>query len=122
MKSFAVTLLLLVIMLLGIVTNALYINNVANEMLQMLDELPDPSHPSCGEKARALLEFWNAHLSPVELSVNYLIVDRVTEQARLLVSAAEEGDSYGYAAARTLLRDAVEDLERLESMALGSIL
>ena len=122
MKSFAVTLLLLVIMLLGIVTNSLYINNVANEMLQMLDALPDPSHPSCGEKARALLEFWNLHLSPVELSVNYLIVDRVTEQARLLVSSAEKGDSYGYAAARTLLRDAVEDLERLESMALGSIL
>ena len=122
MKSFVITLLLLAAMLLGIVTNSLYINNVVNEMLKMLDELPEPSHPSCEEKARAIFDFWNTHQSPVELSVNYLIVDRVSEQARLLLAAAEQGDVYGYHAALTLLRDAVEDLGRLESLAMGSIL
>lgn len=122
MKSFVITLLLLATMLLGIVFNSLYINNVVTRMLEMLDALPDPDHPECAEQARALLEFWDAHLCPVELSVNYLIADRVTEQACLLVAAAEAGDVYGYAAARTLLQDAVRDLGRLEKLSMGSIL
>ena len=116
MKSFVITMILLVAMLLGIVSNSLYINNVVNRMQEMLDGLPSPTHPSCGEQARALLDFWNTHTKYVNLSINYLIADRVTEQAYLLVSAAEAGDLYGYAAALTLLRDAVEDLRRLESL------
>ena len=122
MKSFVITMILLVAMLLGIVSNSLYINNVVNRMQEMLDGLPSPTHPSCGEQARALLDFWNTHTKYVNLSINYLIADRVTEQAYLLVSAAEAGDLYGYAAALTLLRDAVEDLRRLESLTMGSIL
>lgn len=122
MKSFIVTLILLAAMLFGIIYNSLYINNVVTRMLEMLDQLPDPDHPECAEKARALLEYWNTHLALVELSVNYLIADRVTEQACLLLSAAEAGDLYGFHAALTLLRDAVSDLGHLERLSMGSIL
>lgn len=122
MKSFVITLLLLVAMLLGILANSLYINNVANRMLERLDALPDPKHASCVEKSKELLEYWNAQVKIVDLSVSYLIVDRVTEQASLLAACAEAGDLYGYLSALALLRDAVEDLGRLEVLSLGSIL
>ena len=122
MKSFVITLLLLGAMLLGILVNSLYINNVVDRMLQMLNQLPDQNHDACAEKAREVLEYWNTQLGIVDLSINYLIVDRVTEQALLLVSSAEDGDFYGYRAALALLRDAVEDLGRLEAISMGSIL
>ena len=122
MKSFVITLLLLGAMLLGILANSLYVNNVVDRMLEMLDQLSDLPHIASAEKARALLDYWNTQLGIVDLSINYLIVDRVTEQALLLVASAEGGDLYGYRAAMTLLRDAVEDLGRLEAISMGSIL
>ncbi len=121
MKSFVVTLLLLAGMMLGIFANSLYINNVANTMLQMLDELPDLSDDNCPAMARNILDYWNRQTVFVDLSVSYTMVDRVTEQASLLVAAAEIGDLYGFRAALSLLRDAVGDMSRFDRFSAESI-
>ena len=122
MKSFIITLLLLAGMLLGIFANALYINNVANEMLSMLDSLPDVGSDLCAPEARKILDYWNQQSVFVDLSVSYLILDRITEQASLLVAAAECGDLYGFRASLALLRDAVGDMRRFDELSMGSIL
>ena len=122
MRSFLITLLLLAGMLLGIFANSLYINNVANEMLKRLEELPDALDEDCASRARELLDYWNRQALFVDLSVSYITLDRVTEQAVLLVAAAECGDLYGYRAALALLRDAVEDMRRFDVFSMESIL
>ena len=122
MKSFIITLLLLAAMLAGIVTNALYINNVVTRMTERLDALPSPDHPDCAAQALALQEYWDKQVRFVDLSVNYSMVDRVSEQVALLSSCAQRGDLYGYYAATALLRDALEDLEHPEKLSFRSLL
>ncbi len=122
MKSFAVTLLLLVLLLLGVVANHLYINKVANEMFQQLDALPSMEDPDCLAKVGALVDYWQSQSATVEVSVNFLLVDRVNEQTALLLACASAGDLYGFASARALLRDAVEDILRFEKLTAGTCL
>lgn len=122
MKSFLVTLLLLTAMLFGIVANSLYINNVVTRMESALEQLPAPDHPDCPAQALALQEYWSKQVKTVDLSVNYLLVDRVSEQVALLSSCAQTGDLYGYYSALALLRDALDDLRHLERLSFGSIL
>jgi hypothetical protein len=52
----------------------------------------------------------------VGISVGYPTVDCVSEQAAVLCASAEGGDEYGFQIALTLLRDAVEDIRRLERL------
>ena len=121
MRSFIITLFLLFAMLCGIFANHLYINNVANEMLEKLEMLPDINAESCVESCNDLLDFWNKQVNLVELSVSYTLVDKVCEQAALLVACSECGDLYGYRSALELLRDAIGDMRRLEQLSLGNI-
>ena len=121
MRSFIITLLLLLAMLCGIFCNHLYINNVASEMLERLDKLPDITSEECVRSCRELLEYWNQQLSLAELSASYTLVDKVSEQATLLVACAECGDRYGFRSASELLRDAIGDMRRLEELSLGNI-
>ena len=122
MKSFAVTLLLLVLLLLGVVANHLYINKVANEMFRQLDALPPMEDPDCLPKVSALVDYWQSQSTTVEVSVNFLLIDRVNEQTALLLACATAGDLYGFASARVLLRDAVEDVLRFEQLTAGTCL
>lgn len=122
MKSFVATLLLLVAMLFGILFNALYINKVANEMTSMLNALPQIGHPDCVAATSALEEYWSRQVRTVDLSVNYSVVDRVTEQVALLSTCAKTGDLYGYYSALTLLRNALEDLAHTEKPGVWNIL
>ena len=91
-------------------------------MKSLLDSLPPIGHPDCAAATDALEEYWSARVRIVDLSVNYSVVDRVTEQVELLSSCAKNGDLYGYYAALTLLRDALEDLGHLERLSFGSLL
>lgn len=116
MKSFFLTVLLFVLMLTTIVCNALYINRIAFDMQKSIDELPDIGHDRCAEFAEAFYNNWSKKTALVGLSVSYPILDRITEQAALLVACAECGDLYGYRSAIALLRDAIEDMERLEKL------
>ena len=121
MRSFIITLVLLAAMLVGLVVNHLYINNVAKEMLEMLEALPDIGAADCTERANELLDFWNKRVPTVEISVSFTLLDKVSEQASLLVACAACGDLYGYRSALELLRDAIEDLRRPEQLSLGNI-
>ena len=91
-------------------------------MLEKLDSLPDIQDENCLSQTQELLDYWNKQADFVDLSVSYTMVDRVTEQASLLVASAECGDLYGFHAALTLLRDAIGDMRRFDELSWGSIL
>lgn len=122
MKSFAISVLLLLLMLGGIALNYIYINEVADTMLEYLDTLPDVGDPACSESASAIAAYWEERVDIVGLSVGYTIVDRVSEQAATLAACAECGDLYGYRTALALLRDAIGDMRRLEGFSIGNLL
>ena len=122
MKVFILSLLLLGALLLGIGANFWYINRVADRLKEEVDELPDLSAPDCAAEIGELLQYWEKQTDTVCLSVPYNIVDRVSEQAELLLACADCGDRYGFYAAKALLYDAISDMRRLESFSMGNLL
>lgn len=122
MKSLYVSLVLFAVMLGGIVTNFVYINRTADKMTEMLDALPALTEPACLEATQEICDFWLEEADLVALSVSYTVVDRVSEQAALLVSCAACHDFYGYHSALALLKDAVGDMRRLERFSIGNLL
>ncbi len=122
MRSFAVSILLLLVMLGGIGYNYIYINRVADEMCAQIDALPEIDAEDCPAQAAELAEYWEKHADTVGLSVGYTVVDRVSEQAATLSACAACGDVFGYHTALALLRDAVGDMRRLESFGIGNLL
>ena len=122
MKVFIFALVLLLVLCLLVVWNSLYINNVETHMRSALEALPDINASDCVARARELLSFWEEHEALVRLSVGFPAVDRVTEQAKLLLSCAEIGDVYGFRSARTLLCDALSDVARLEKLSIFTLL
>ena len=101
MKVFWISIILLAVMLSGIAWNYSYINNVANEMISMLDALPDAEDEASPTAAREIVDFWETRADYVALSVSYTVTDRVSEQAVTLAACAACGDRYGY---RTAVR------------------
>ncbi|MBQ8432976.1 MAG: hypothetical protein IJX28_08855 [Clostridia bacterium] len=114
MKSMAVTLLLLALLLVGVIGNHLYINKVGSEMFRRLDALSAPGDAALAEEVREMTEYWKAQRDRLEITVNFLMVDRVGEQLSILSACVESGDIHGAQTARALLRDAVENILRME--------
>lgn len=114
MKHIVVILVLLVLLIVFVVLNAVYINKVANRMLDAVSALPPIADETAVSAAASLREDWLRATPFVDLTVSYLLSDRVCEQTALLVSCAEAGDVYGYASARAILSDALEDMRRTE--------
>lgn len=117
MRVVILTLLLAALMLAAMVANGIYINNVTDSLLRMLEELPLPEDRDCPLALRHVREEWEARVAVIRLSAGYNNRDRVEEQIELLISCQERGDVFGYYNALTLLRDALEDLRRHESLA-----
>lgn len=116
MKIFFITLAVFVLMLGLILCNTLYINRLSFMLLERVDELERADAEHRIPLSHELLEFWLSHTLLVGISVGYPTVDCVSEQAAVLRASAEGGDEYGFQIALTLLRDAVEDIRRLERL------
>ena len=121
MKSFWISMALLIAMLIGIAVNYIYINDVSDTLYERLDALPDVRDPSCTTAAEELCAYWESVVDTVNLSVGYTVVDRVSEQAVTLAACAACGDFYGFRTALALLRDAVGDMRRLERFSIGNL-
>lgn len=121
MKSMATTLLLLLGLLLGVTANYRYINEVKETMNEQIHALPDPMDAGCTDAAGRILDYWKKQEAYVGLSVEYTVLDRVTEQATALYTCAECQDLYGYYTARSLLSDAVDDMSRLEQFSVENL-
>lgn len=122
MKSLFLSVSLFAVMLFGIVGNYFYINRVADHMNEQLDGLPDIENASCIDTASGICSYWEKQVDTVGLSVDYKTLDHVSEQCALLLSCASCKDVYGYQTAIALLRDAIEDMRRLERFSIGNLL
>ncbi|MBR3893875.1 MAG: hypothetical protein IKJ35_01880 [Clostridia bacterium] len=121
MKSLTLSLILLGLMLICIVGNYIYINEVSARMDRLLDEFPEIGSPACEARASEICDYWAARVDTVGLSVCYTTVDRVSEQAATLQACAACGDVYGLHTALALLRDAIGDVRRLEAFSIGNL-
>ena len=122
MKAFAVSVILLLVLLLGILGNYWYINTLGDRMEATLETIPDIGEDGCAEAVESFLALWETHAATVGLSVAFPTVDRLSEQAQTLLVCAKTGDTFGFAVARGLLRDAIDDMRRLEAFSIANLL
>lgn len=116
MKSFVISIILVILMGMGIVSNCIYINNVGQRTEDAVMRLSSPTESACSDETKKLEQTWEKHAKLIHISVNHTIVDRIGEQVATLVACAECGDVYGFYTARALLLDALDDMQRLESI------
>ena len=121
MKEVVAVLILFVLLVGFVVWNAIYINNVATRLADMVEALPDITDPACPAAAEALRKEWKKYAPIVGFSVSYSVADRVGEQSAVLAACAACGDEPGYASARALLSDSLCDLRRAEQFSPRSL-
>ena len=95
---------------------------VSDQLLLQIEALPHPADEACHARVSALIDFWEQQFAAVCLSVSYTVADRITEHAQTLSAALQIGDLYGFYESLALLRDAVEDLRRMENLSVVSLL
>ena len=121
MKQIVAILILLCVLITFVVWNALYINKVAVRMKRLAESLPPVDDPACVAAAEHLRSEWKRTMPVADLSVSYLLTDRICEQTALLASCAAVGDTFGYESARAILSDALEDMRRTERFSFESL-
>ena len=122
MKSLLVTSLLFIALLCTVIVNAFFVNHVTDQMEQMIINLPDLDNENLLTSGKRLCAYWEQNADWLALSIGYNVIERVNEQAALLLCCAESKDLYGYQAARALLLDAVGDVRRAEQFSIGNLL
>ncbi len=121
MRSLIATIVLCCVMILAATFNFIYVNQLADEMTKMADELPEPNEPNCIEQTAALCKKWEKDAPIVGLTVGFSTVDKLSEHCQTLHSCAEVGDVYGYYSTLSLLKDSIDDVRRLEQFEIENL-
>lgn len=123
MKGCVLAAVILLLVVIGVICNALYIRHTSDQLLEWVEALPEiptpqETPPAIGE-IRAELEKKTPLLG---ITVPYSIIDRVSEALINLEACARTDDRLQYAETLALLRDLVEEIGRTEKITVKNIL
>ena len=120
MRSFIITLLLLISMISVIVANAVYINATAEKIIELTEDANFKKAPI--DALLRLESFWDENKLFVEFSVGYKSTDRISE---LLIDLREYVITNNLTEARRvrkLIADCASDISKLEKLSLENLL
>lgn len=123
MKGCVLAAVILLLVVIGVICNALYIRHTSDQLLEWVEALPEIPTPQ--ETPRAIGEI-RAELEKktplLGITVPYSIIDRVSEALINLEACARTNDRLQYAETLALLRDLVEEIGRTEKITVKNIL
>ena len=123
MKGCVLAAVILLLVVIGVICNALYIRHTSDQLLEWVEALPEIPTPQ--ETPRAIVKI-RAELEKktplLGITVPYSIIDRVSEALINLEACARIGDRLQYAETLALLRDLVEEIGRTEKITVKNIL
>ena len=123
MKGCVLAAVILLLVVIGVICNALYIRHTSDQLLEWVEALPEIPTPQ--ETPRAIGEI-RAELEKktplLGITVPYSIIDRVSEALINLEACARTDDRLQYAETLALLRDLVEEIGRTEKITVKNIL
>lgn len=112
MKVLAITLILFTAMLFVISQNYIYINEVSEQIITLVND----------GSIYELEEYWNENLLYVGFSVGYRELDRMSELIVELKSYYEAGYTAEFMRVRHLVAEAAGDISRLEKFSLENLI
>ena len=121
MRSFAVTLLLVLVMILSVINNSIYINRVVDEMLTVLAYAEPSSSPLTRAELEGVQIKWEKEKKRIQVSISHLKIDTVSNLISSLLIYNEHGEWVEYEKTAALLRAALEEIRQLEKFSAENI-
>ena len=119
MKVFAISILLFIILLAVILSNALYIRSTAQIMHQLTARLDEPKSRS--DVLDELRSLWEKRRPIIALTVGYRELDHFDETLTQLQWAHQIESEAEFAHFRALLPNAIDELTRTEHFSIKNI-
>ncbi len=123
MKGCVIGGVVLAVVIALVAINAVFVNRTVEDLTERLDALPDVPDPEATPEAVASLrELLESKESLLGISVSYAVTDKAVESLRGLEAAARAGDVFQYQGTLEILKDLIEDIERLEKLSVKNLL
>ncbi len=119
MKAFWASVILFGLLLIGIVGNAIYLCNSADQIRALELLLDEPSQRQ--ENLFLLEESWARKQKIIALSVEFESIDRITEAISGLRWAYSTEEKEEFERYRILLLDAIDKMERAEKLSVENL-
>ena len=120
MRSFIITLVLLIVLISAIIANAFYINTTMTKIMELTE---DENFKKAPEAALLQLEsFWENNKTLIEFSTGYKSTDRISELMLDLREYVQTNNPAEERRVRMLIADCVSDISKLESLSIENLL
>lgn len=116
MKASVGAAILLFLLIALVILNAWYVRSTTDRLIAEVQALPDVPKEDTVTQIEALQTEFDRHEGWLRLTVNYTLIDKISELITSLKSYAEANVSTDYLATRALLLDAINDVGRLERL------
>lgn len=116
---FAVLLLCLLCVAVGV--NAVFVRRSVAELTRLADALPPTPDGTVAGRLEELARAFARRETALSVSVSFPLLDRVKEQITTARAYAEADSAAEYTAAVALLREALQDMARLEHFSARNI-
>lgn len=108
MKSFIISIIILLLIFGIIIWNFFYINNIYENMEKSVKELKHDS--SSLPRAEKIYEYWKSKQTVIALSVPHRISDEIEKNLLTLIGKLSEESSTGFDEARLLTLNSIEEM------------
>jgi hypothetical protein len=116
MKAFAVALLLFALVIVGVIFNAIYINEASERLSGLVGTLPEVGSADCEAATDALWGEWQSRRSIIELSTDLRRTSEIDIRLAVLRVAARDGNVAEYNETRAVLGYLFSELRVFESL------
>ena len=116
MKATVVAFLLLLVLIGGVIFNAVYIENTTQRLYSLVVSLPDLPERHTAQQVEDILAFAQWHKPYWGITVHFSAIDHLMEVAQALLIYAKAGDVINYQVSKATLLHAIEDMGRLEKL------
>lgn len=116
MKYLYISLILLFAVIAFTAVSSIYIYNVSQNMLGMIDDLENTELSAAAEKVTTIQEYWNCNRKMISLTVPNVQIDKTESYLSTLQYAFDHNDSEEYRKVLKLLKNSMNELSRLEKL------
>lgn len=124
MKTFIIALVTFCLLVLLMIVNFIYFDNVMGRLIIFSEGIDDYPEPGTAASAAfsAMRHYWEKHKFIISLTIGQKVVDQIDSLMIDLVSAQRTGDSHSFYKAKSLITEGFIKIRRSENLSIEGIL